>query len=145
MQEGPGAQTPFVLLREAPALDALLERSRVEPVVIFQHDPSCPISRMAYREVAGLPIEAALVDVAHEHRLPRLLEERTGVRHESPQVLVFRDGQVVWSASHGAITRAAVGRAVRGAALGADPQPDGRSSTFLGGLLTQLRAAWDSQ
>ena len=36
--------------------------------------------------------------------LSRLVEERSGVRHESPQTILFRDGAPVWDASHGAIT-----------------------------------------
>lgn len=48
--------------------------------------------------------------------LSRTIEERTGVRHESPQVLVFRAGKVVWSASHFQIRGGAVMREVRRAA-----------------------------
>jgi hypothetical protein len=36
-----------------------------------------------------------------------------GVAHESPQVIVLRNGQVVWNASHFSITAQAVTAAVR--------------------------------
>jgi bacillithiol system protein YtxJ len=36
------------------------------------------------------------------------LEKRTGIAHETPQLLIFRHGQVVWSASHGQIKAEAV-------------------------------------
>jgi bacillithiol system protein YtxJ len=100
------------------ALDSLVERSHAQPVIVFQHDPFCPISRRAQRELAGLPIEAALVDVARDGAVSRMLEQRTGVPHESPQVLVFRAGRVAWTASHFGITRGALARALQ---LGSTP------------------------
>jgi bacillithiol system protein YtxJ len=96
----------FVPLRSISALGDLIERSDLQPVVLFQHDPFCPISRIAYRELASAAIEAAVVNVAQDQHLTRKIEERTQVRHESPQVLVFRSRKVVWNASHFGITRA---------------------------------------
>src|SRR5690348_11749003 len=86
------AAVHLVPLRSVSALGELIERSETEPVLLFQHDPYCPISCWAYSELAGLPIDAAVVDVAQDEYLSRTIEERTGVRHESPQVLVFRSG-----------------------------------------------------
>jgi len=36
--------------------------------------------------------------------LSNLIARETAIRHESPQVILFRGGQAVWSASHGGIT-----------------------------------------
>jgi len=98
--------------------------------------------------------------LARDADISRKLEERTGIRHESPRLLVLRSGRVVWSASHFAITRGAVTQAVRDAALVQSvDQPDvvrsaacGRSGTALNEqslgssrLGTWLRSAWDSQ
>lgn len=55
----------------------------------------------------------SLVDVARQRDLARRIAEQTGIRHESPQVLVLRDGVAVWSASHRAITAAAVAAALQ--------------------------------
>jgi bacillithiol system protein YtxJ len=57
-----------------------------------------------------------LVDVASRHDIVRAIEARTGVRHESPQVLLLRHRQTVWSASHFAITAAAMTKAASRAA-----------------------------
>jgi bacillithiol system protein YtxJ len=35
---------------------------------------------------------------------------RSGIEHESPQIIVFRRGVVVWSASHDDITAEALAR-----------------------------------
>lgn len=108
-----GDAAQFVPLRSTNALSELIERSHVEPTVLFQHDPYCPISRRAYDELENTPVKAAVVDVSHDGHLGRTIEERTGVPHESPQVLVFRSGNVAWSASHFQIKGAAVARAVQ--------------------------------
>ena len=107
---------PFTLIEDPRLLDALFERSRQAPVVLFLHAPHCGTSRMAYRAMRQLDHAAALVDVARQRALSRAIEERTGVTHESPQVIVLRDGVAVWSASHDAITTDSVSFALRAVA-----------------------------
>ena len=103
----------FVPVADVAALDPLLARSHDGPVVLFLHDKGCPISRAAYRQMARLGGEIPLVDVRRAHDVSRDVEERTGVRHESPQALVLRQDRAVWSASHYAITTQAVTDALR--------------------------------
>ncbi len=102
------AETRFTPLTDVAGLDDLLTRSHDAPVVLFLHDFSCPISARAHREMQRLPDEAraaiTLVDVGQAHAVKRAVEERTGVRHESPQVILLRGGAAVWDASHFAIT-----------------------------------------
>jgi bacillithiol system protein YtxJ len=93
-------------------------------VVLFQHDPYCGTSRAAYREMSQVPEPVYLVDVAQQQDLSRRIAEQTGVRHQSPQVLVLRQGEAVWSASHRAITAAAVIAALV-VQTGATPAPAG--------------------
>ena len=90
----------FVPVTDIVALDSLFQSSQDHPVIVFKHDPYCSISASAYRQMAQLPDEVALVDVAHDRDVARAIAERTGVRHESPQVMVLRDGEAVWDASH---------------------------------------------
>ncbi|MDP9358021.1 MAG: thioredoxin family protein [Chloroflexota bacterium] len=44
--------------------------------------------------------EILLIDVRHFPRLGREVAFRTRMRHESPQVIVLRDGEAVWAADH---------------------------------------------
>ena len=153
-----GDAAEFVPLRSVSALGELVERSETEPVVLFQHDPYCPISRRAYHELAGTPVRAALVDVAQDEHLSRTIEERTGVRHESPQVLVFRSGRVAWNASHFEITRSAVTRAVQRASGEVVDEPEAECGAACGSraalrkgpsgspnVASWLRSLWDQQ
>jgi len=93
---------------DAAALEGIFAASDAAPVILFQHDPYCPISTRAYWQLARLSAPVPLVDVDAAPHLARLIAERTGVRHESPQVLVLEHGRATWSASHGAITAEAV-------------------------------------
>ena len=44
------------------------------------------------------------IEIQNAREVSNAVAEKTGVRHESPQALLLRDGEVVWNASHGAIT-----------------------------------------
>jgi bacillithiol system protein YtxJ len=91
-------------------------------VLLFKHDPFCGISTAAERELARLPGPVHVVDVARHRDLARRVTERTGVQHESPQVVVLRDGVAVWSASHRAIRTETV-RQVLATQTTAPPEP----------------------
>ena len=60
-----------------------------------------------------LDTDVVLIDVRRFHRLGQAVARRSGVRHESPQVLVLRDGAAAWDADHWRIMAEAVAAAVR--------------------------------
>jgi bacillithiol system protein YtxJ len=103
----------FEAVHEEDAIDDLLLRSKSQPVVIFKHSNTCPISSGAYQEMQDVSAPVSLVVVQEARELSRKIENRTGIRHESPQVIVLRNGQAVWSASHWKITANSVEAAVR--------------------------------
>lgn len=102
----------FVRVTDTNAFQELAERSKSRPVVIFKHSTTCAISSAAYREMSDFDGEVALVEVQRARDLSREIERKTGIKHESPQVLVMRNGQVVWDASHFQIKSGAVSEAV---------------------------------
>ena len=108
-------ETQFTPVRDAGALEELFARSNEQPVVLFKHSNSCPISAAAHRALKQLGAEVSIVVVQESRDLSREVETRTGVRHESPQAFVLRRGEVAWSASHFDITADAVRRAVQNA------------------------------
>ena len=113
MGDTPSAQrAQFSPLADVEALDDWFARSVDQRAVLFLHDPSCPISRSAYRQMSRLDAQIALIDVRTGRLLSRAVEGRTGLRHESPQVIVLKHGQPMWSASHFAITADAVSAAL---------------------------------
>jgi len=112
----------FIKVTETKSLDDLTNRSKDRPIVIFKHSLTCPISASAYDEMTEFDGEVALVEVQRSRELSAEIENRLGVAHESPQVIVLRNGQVAWNASHFTITANAVAEAVRNADSGKQGQ-----------------------
>jgi bacillithiol system protein YtxJ len=111
-RSGSGPAT-FIPVPDMAALDEWFARSAAHAVVLFLHDPGCPVSAAAYRQMRQVEGEIPLIDVRFARQISCSVEARTGVRHESPQVIVLRRGHAAWSASHYAITAAAVEQALR--------------------------------
>ena len=100
------------------SFEELISLSKNGPVVIFKHSTTCPVSATAYQEMARFDGEVALVEVQKARRLSTEIENRTGVIHESPQVLILHNGKVVWNASHWKVKSAAVEEALHQAEEG---------------------------
>ena len=105
----------FNRLTDTEGLDELADRSKQRPIVIFKHSLTCPISAAAYDQMTRFDGEVVLIEVQRARQLSNEIENRLGVAHESPQVIVMRKGKVVWNASHFKITADAVAEAVRNA------------------------------
>src|SRR5262245_24545697 len=105
----------FRRLSDDGSIEELLAQSHQHPVVLFEHDPYCGVSTDVEEELETLDVEVVVLDVSRQHDLKRQVAERTGVRHESPQVIVLRGGEAAWTASHFQITAEAVRRAVEAA------------------------------
>lgn len=103
----------FVEVSETNKLDELFAQSSEKPVILFKHSLTCPISHAAYEEVALLnDEEVALIVIQDARGLSNEIAVRTGIKHESPQILIVNEGKVVWHASHYDITKAATIRAL---------------------------------
>ena len=57
-----------------------------------------------------------MVTVQTHRNVSNAVATRLGVRHETPQALLVRNGQVIWAASHFRVTAAAVAAALKAAA-----------------------------
>lgn len=106
-------ETQFTPINDKSTLDQLLARSHNAPVIVFKHSTTCPISASAYRQMSQVEGDVSLVVVQRARDVSNEIEARTGVRHESPQAIVLRNGEAVWNASHFNITSDAVEKAVR--------------------------------
>lgn len=95
------------------SLDHFTRALQQPRVLLFKHSPACPISAAAREEYdawrAAVPdAPTAFVDVIADRPVARGLAERCGVKHQSPQAILFEEGKPVWHASHDAITAAAL-------------------------------------
>lgn len=102
----------FTPVGNTKTLDELVARSHDAPVLLFKHSTTCPISAAAHRQMERVKSDISLIVVQRNRDVSREVEARTGVQHESPQALILRRGEVVWSASHFDITAEAVEQAL---------------------------------
>jgi len=98
----------FFKIDNKETLDKLITDSKTKPIVIFKHSTACGISSVAYREMEKLEGQVNLLEVQSARDVSRELADLTGIRHETPQVIVFKDGKAVWNASHYDIKAGAV-------------------------------------
>jgi bacillithiol system protein YtxJ len=108
----------LVELGQDQDLEALLERSKTDPVLIFKHSTQCSISGHVHSDFMDFEGEnqnlpCGVVLVIENRRLSNAIAQRFGIRHESPQALLVKDGHVVWHASHWSITPESLGAALR--------------------------------
>ena len=94
----------FFKIEDRTALDNLMTDSKQNTVIVFKHSNACSISSRAYREMQKLEGEVNILEVQSARDISRELADLTGVRHETPQVIVLRDGRAVWNASHFDVT-----------------------------------------
>jgi len=101
--------------------ERLVQESHEAPVFLLKHSTRCPISRAALRECERFhqerpDVELWRVLVIENRPLSTEIARATGVAHQSPQLLLFSNGQVTWHVSHWAITEKAMADACDSAA-----------------------------
>ena len=105
-------------IADIAALDAAIAESRERPVLLFKHSRNCGISCEAYDELqehlstARRPAAYKLITVQSHRGVSDEASTRLGIRHETPQAILLKDGRVVWNASHFRITAAELHRIV---------------------------------
>lgn len=91
-------------LNSEGGLEELISRSKEQPQLIFKHSNRCSISSVAFQRLqkATRPdyIDFYLVDVIGHRDLSNKIAQRFGVNHESPQVLLIRNGECIFDESH---------------------------------------------
>ncbi len=110
----------YSLIESVSEIDPLIARSRDTPVLFFKHSLTCPISSAALRQyqqfLDGRPEDDdavyTLIEIQNARDVSTEVAQRTGVRHESPQALLVRGGEVVWHASHWSIRAESLAEAV---------------------------------
>lgn len=94
----------FIEINSSDALTEVFRKSSEQPVVLFKHSLTCPISASVYNEMKKVDGDVHLVVVQSARSVSNEIAQKTGIRHESPQAIVLKDGNVVYSASHFDVT-----------------------------------------
>ncbi|BDC97995.1 bacillithiol system redox-active protein YtxJ [Persicobacter psychrovividus] len=99
-------------------LDQIAQESFEQPVVLFKHSTRCPTSAMSlrffengFKEEAG--IKPYFLDLIVHRDVSNEIAVKFGVLHQSPQVILLKDGKAVFDASHHEINFAHLPKALQ--------------------------------
>ncbi len=108
-------------LTSVSQLDLLDESSKDKPILLFKHSTTCSISRTAldrlqrnWTDADDAAHQPFLLDLHRFRAVSNAVADRYGITHESPQVLVIKNGRCVHDASHFGITYAGTKQALEG-------------------------------
>jgi bacillithiol system protein YtxJ len=88
------------------ALDKIAVESLSKPVLLFKHSHRCSVSAVALSRLERAwkleeeQISPYILDVVWERPISNKIAEKFEVQHESPQVLLIKEGKCVYTASH---------------------------------------------
>ncbi|WP_130736176.1 bacillithiol system redox-active protein YtxJ [Flavobacterium sp. J27] len=99
----------FYTLTNIEELNAIDTASFEKPIVLFKHSTRCSISRFALKRFdeaysfTDSEMDWYLLDLLNYREVSNEIAVRYNVMHQSPQILVIRNGKTIYSASHDAI------------------------------------------
>jgi bacillithiol system protein YtxJ len=99
---------PWITLNSLSQLVEVEEKSKTKTQVIFKHSTRCGISRMVMNQfVDAYDVDANLdlyyLDLLNYRDVSNEVGYKFQVMHQSPQMLIIKNGVTVTHASHGAI------------------------------------------
>lgn len=95
----------WMQLTDLGQLNEISELSFQKPVVIFKHSTRCSISRMALKQFENEfdledKVTPYYLDLLEFRPISNEIAERFGVMHQSPQIILIKNGNAVYTASH---------------------------------------------
>lgn len=102
-------EIPWHVLGTMDQLDEIIEISQTKPVAIFKHSTRCGISRGVLKlleknyNLTDEQLKLYYLDLLQNRDISNEIAARFKVHHESPQMIVIKNGVVVHHDSHHAI------------------------------------------
>lgn len=96
-------------LTQIAQLDSIVEESADKPVVIFKHSTRCSISRMALKNfereynLDESEVAPYFLDLLEHRDISNEIAQKFQVIHQSPQLLLIKNGKSVYDVSHSEI------------------------------------------
>ncbi|QRM90875.1 bacillithiol system redox-active protein YtxJ [Lacinutrix sp. WUR7] len=100
---------PWIPLNDMQQLQFMEEKSKTKTQVIFKHSTRCGISRMVMNQFVAMynltekDLDLYYLDLLNYREISNEVGVKFMVMHESPQLIVIKNGNVVNYASHGGI------------------------------------------
>lgn len=98
------------LLNTEENLLTLVEKSMDKPQVIFKHSTTCSISAMAKRrlerkwDIDETQADIHYLDLLSYRDISNKVADDLGVIHQSPQIIIVKNGQAIFNTSHSDIS-----------------------------------------
>lgn len=101
----PISKVDWRLLTDLGQLNEIIADSTRKPVAVFKHSTRCHVSKMVLRKFENeFNLEETITPYflnLLEHRdISNEIAARFGVTHQSPQLIVIKDGKAVYNTSH---------------------------------------------
>jgi bacillithiol system protein YtxJ len=100
----------WIVLTNADELKAQIEASYQKPVLIFKHSTRCSISQMAldrfernWKETGSNALSICYLDLLAHRDISNQIASELQVEHQSPQILVLKNGTCVFTETHQSI------------------------------------------
>ena len=94
----------WIIINNIGQLEEIRERSYSKPQVIFKHSIRCSISSVAKsrleKSFAPQNVDFYYLDLVNYRPISNAIAEKFDVFHESPQVLLIKNGKCVYDESH---------------------------------------------
>jgi bacillithiol system protein YtxJ len=96
----------WLLIEKMTTLEEVIELSHSTPCLIYKHSTRCSISSLAQNRLekswafSSEELLPYFLDLITYRAISNAIAEQFGVPHESPQVLLIKDGRCVYDASH---------------------------------------------
>ena len=94
----------WINLNDLNQLVTIKEASFNKPQVIFKHSTTCSISKMAFsrfeRSEAPDSIDFYYLDLLNYRNISAAVADTFQVHHESPQVVLIKNGECIYDESH---------------------------------------------
>lgn len=97
----------WIPLQRPEQLDTIVADSHSRPQVIFKHSTRCSVSSMVLnrleRDDQPSSMDFYLLDLLSYRSISNDIAERFHVHHESPQIIIIKNGEAIFDESHLAI------------------------------------------
>ena len=97
----------WIPLQRPEQLDTIVADSHSRPQVIFKHSTRCSVSSMVLnrleRDDQPSSMDFYLLDLLSYRPISNDIAERFHVHHESPQIIIIKNGEAIFDESHLAI------------------------------------------
>lgn len=105
-KQGEISKLNWLSLESIDQLEDIIEISKQKSIVIFKHSTRCFISKSALRsfeaeyDISSDKMDAYYLDLLNFRDISNEIATRFNVIHQSPQILVIKNGVCVYHASH---------------------------------------------